>query len=544
MEQLAIFQDGIPEASPGTAPTAYADTLGQWFVRRTASLERKVKGQYFTPPDIARFMARMCGMHRQREVTLDVGAGAGMLSCALVEEAAHCPSVGEIRIDAYENDALLAMLLRRSLSYAAHWARGQRLTVEVAVVEADFVLAEADVLAEENLFGRRGPRYTVAIMNPPYFKLPKSDPRARLADAVVHGQPNIYSLCMAIGAHLLIRGGTMVSISPRSFATGDYFRLFREKLFSVALPDAIHLFDSRKDAFRRDEVLQENVIMRLRRDGLDDGAAEHAPMVMVSSSRGRFDLHDASSFEVPLDSVLRLDTSEKMLSIPTSEAEESLREWVASWPETLLSLGLQVSTGPVVAFRARDHIVNLGARRILDMSDSPPVVPLLLLNHVDVMSVTWPLPSLRKAQHIRVTESSRSILLRNKTYVLTRRFTSKEQKRRIVAAPLLGGQLPGEYLGIENHLNYIYRPGGELTPDEAYGVATVLNSRYVDDYFRIFSGHTQVNATELRVIPLPRIEQIAAMGRAARRGETRSADELVESLLSPPSGFAIRRRSL
>ena len=539
MEQLAIFQDDIPEPSLGIAPTAYADALGQWFVRQTAALERKVKGQYFTPIEIALFMAKMCEMTRREEVTVDVGAGAGVLSCALIEEATAQSGVREMRLDSYENDTLLSMLLRRSLSYASQWAVERGLAVDAQVVESDFVLAEAEALGHDNLFGRREPRYTVAIMNPPYFKLSKSDSRARLAGPVVHGQPNIYALCMAVGAHLLVRGGVMVSITPRSFATGDYFRLFREKLFSIALPDAIHLFDSRKDAFRRDDVLQENIIMRVRRDGLDHGIPTEPPTVTISSSRGRADLEDASSVVVPLDSVLRLDTPEKMLSVPTSESEEALREWVGSWPETLGSLGLQVSTGPVVSFRAREHIVNMGADPTLP-GGGQTMAPLLLLNHVDTMCLVWPLTHLRKAQHIKVSTSSMPVLLPNRTYVLTRRFTSKEQKRRIVAAPLIAGELPGEYLGLENHLNYIYRPGGELTPSEACGLAAILNSRYVDDYFRIFSGHTQVNATELRALPLPTMERIVAIGEAIRSGQWESPDEIARRLLAPPVGIAKR----
>jgi adenine-specific DNA-methyltransferase len=38
-----------------------------------------------------------------------------------------------------------------------------------------------------------------------------------------------------------------------------------------------------------------------------------------------------------------------------------------------------------------------------------------------------------------------------------------------------------------------------------------LNSQEVDDYFRVFSGHTQVNATDLRRLRYPTIEQLKSM---------------------------------
>ncbi|MBQ3099299.1 MAG: SAM-dependent methyltransferase, partial [Kiritimatiellae bacterium] len=40
-----------------------------------------------------------------------------------------------------------------------------------------------------------------------------------------------------------------------------------------------------------------------------------------------------------------------------------------------------------------------------------------------------------------------------------------------------------------------------------------LNTTWLDERFRIFSGHTQVNATDLRNLPYPTSEQLACMGR-------------------------------
>ena len=56
----------------------------------------------------------------------------------------------------------------------------------------------------------------------------------------------------------------------------------------------------------------------------------------------------------------------------------------------------------------------------------------------------------------------------------------------------------GKRAGFENHLNYFHENGEGLPLDLAKGLAAFLNSDAVDQYFRIFSGHTQVNATDLR----------------------------------------------
>ena len=104
--------------------------------------------------------------------------------------------------------------------------------------------------------------YDLVISNPPYFKIRKDDPRAVAWASVVHGQPNIYSLFMAVSAELLSETGKLVYIVPRSFASGPYFRRFREVFFQRVAPTAVHLFESRKDVFKNQTVLQENLIIR------------------------------------------------------------------------------------------------------------------------------------------------------------------------------------------------------------------------------------------------------------------------------------------
>nr|NJM03924.1 hypothetical protein [Desulfobacula sp.] len=67
-------------------------------------------------------------------------------------------------------------------------------------------------------------------------------------------------------------------------------------------------------------------------------------------------------------------------------------------------------------------------------------------------------------------------------------------------------------MGFENHLNYFHKQGKGLPADLAKGLALYLNSSLVDQYFRLFSGHTQVNATDLRKVPYPDQEQLLRLG--------------------------------
>jgi adenine-specific DNA-methyltransferase len=111
------------------------------------------------------------------------------------------------------------------------------------------------------------------------------------------------------------------------------------------------------------------------------------------------------------------------------------------------------------------------------------------------------------------------------------RFSAKEEKHRLVASPLLKGQLGSTYVGLENHLNYIYGLTRNLDSDLAYGIAALMNSSAMDQYFRLSSGNTQVSATELRHMPLPDEEDIRSVGEKVRnQRETRESCDIEGSV--------------
>ena len=102
-----------------------------------------------------------------------------------------------------------------------------------------------------------------------------------------------------------------------------------------------------------------------------------------------------------------------------------------------------------------------------------------------------------------------------------RRFSSKEEKRRIVASvvePSAFGDVP--VLGFENHLNLFHENRHGLSEQLARGLAVFLNTTTVDEYFRRFNGHTQVNATDLRLMKYPSRNILIHLGEWAMEQET------------------------
>jgi len=186
--------------------------------------------------------------------------------------------------------------------------------------------------------------------------------------------------------------------------------------------------------------------------------------------------------------------------------EQGIVDRMRRFTATLVDLGIGVSTGPVVDFRLKP-----------DLRHDPDegAVPLLYPQHFQGGALEWP-KAMRKPNAIYVSEESRRWLWANEGhFVVTRRFTAKEERRRIVAS-VYGSDLPGGLIGFENHLNVFHADQKGLAPDLAHGLAIFLNSTLVDRYFRQFNGHTQVNATDLRSLRYPEQAVLERIGRDAR----------------------------
>ena len=195
-------------------------------------------------------------------------------------------------------------------------------------------------------------------------------------------------------------------------------------------------------------------------------------------------------------------------------------------PCSLRDLGLQVSTGRVVDFRAREF---------LRADPASSTVPLIYPTHFNGGFVAWPKIGGRKANALVDESRTQNLMVPMATYVLTKRFTSKEERRRVVAVVLDPARLPNEVkqVGIENHINYYHANGDTLPKVFAKGLAAFLNSTVVDQFFRQFNGHTQVNAGDLRNLRYPSLKALNAMGRKIGKSmpEQDAVDKIVDAAL-------------
>lgn len=457
-------------------------------------------GQFMTPAPICLFMASLFDSIQGEVKLLDPGCGVGSLSAAFIDRALNL-DVKSVVLDAFDIEEVMIPFLDKTLD-ACREASKDKLSYKIN--RLDYIISTSQLLQDLALSEERE-NYTHVIMNPPYKKiLSSSIHRVSLSNAGVE-TVNLYSGFVALALKQLRKGGELVAIIPRSFCNGPYYQPFRELLLSETCIKHIHIFDSRNTAFAEDEVLQENIIIHCVK-GVPQGE-----VTITSSPTSDFQLDDETGQITATDMTLRTVSIEqivnpadkqKFIHIAASPREQGIIERLSPFTTTLDDLNIQISTGPVVNFRLREDL-----REALD-SES---VPLLFPQHLNG-KVNWPLEG-KKPNAIRVSESSRPWLWKNQGYfIIIKRFSSKEEKRRIVAT-LYDSSLPGELIGFENKTNVFHFKKVGMDADLARGLFVYLNCTLLDKYYRQFGGHTQVNASDLRSIHYPSLEMLRKIGR-------------------------------
>lgn len=509
--------------------TAHSHQLGEAVLLNASAQDRKAQGQFLTPPAVARYMAWQLGPLQSGQRILDPAMGSGVLSCAIIERAITEQKPIELWIDGFDVDEQMCAAAKDALHHAAEVAAQSGVAIRYNIEQRDFTLqntaTQQSLLAGHYLAESHTQQYDHIIANPPYFKLRNDDPRARLFAAQKISHTNIYTLFIALAiARLVDENSRACFIVPRSFCSGAYFADFRRYFLQQARPLAVHLFESRDNVFE-DEVLQESLILTFARRHDDSKRIENEEWINISTSANIDDIAAvATSRRIALSKFWHSHGGEYFFKLPVSDLDEEIIETVERWPESLGSLGLEVSTGPVVPFRANSFLKNT-----LDV-DSGEAVPLLWLHHIKPHKTSWPLENFRKPQAISLQSRHAKLLTPAGNYVLVRRFSAKEESRRLVAAPLLKSTLPFAHIGLENHLNFLWKKQGELTPAEAVGLSAIYNSALMDRYFRVVNGHTQVNATELRRMPLPPLSLLQELGQTLLSSTTDLSDREAESI--------------
>jgi adenine-specific DNA-methyltransferase len=505
---------------------------------RQLSLEtRSALGQFMTPSPVASFMASLFRKPSSKIIRLlDAGAGVGSLTAAFVEQICQNEDRPErLSVTAYEIDSLLINYLNSTLNDCRKKCDEVGIHFDDEITQKDFICSAIEMLNDDLFSGTpQKQNFTHAILNPPYKKIRSDSKHRLLLRSVGIETSNLYTAFLALAIKMLQNDGELVAIVPRSFCNGPYFKPFRKFFLKNMGIEHIHVFESRDQAFSDDDVLQENLIFHAIKGRKSD-------KVIISSSVGPgFD--DITIFEASGDQIFDVNDPDLIMHVTTSRLDQYVIDRMRVFNQTLRDLEIEVSTGPVVDFRLSEHI-----------SEKPDnqSVPLIYPAHFDNHYVKWPKINGRKPNAIADKKDVQKWLFPNGHYTLVRRFSAKEERRRIIAAIHTPQKVPAKKIGFENHLNVFHSKHRSLDPELAKGLAVYLNSTLIDIYFRQFNGHTQVNASDLRMLQYPDIQFLKNLGANVRDYEFPTQDEIdIElerriqnmSKISSPDPVKIKKR--
>ena len=463
------------------------------FLEEMPKSKRKKKGQFFTSYETAVFMASLFDLSilPEQVVILDPGAGSGILSAALLERLCASDRFSNIHLVCYDTDEEIQTLLLKNLEIMAELSS---VPVDFEIRTDNYILSQQDDFGETCFASDNPQKYDLIIGNPPYLRVIRNDPCAMAMPSVVHGAPNMYFLFAAMSLFNLKEDRELVYIIPRSWTSGAYFEKFRKYLLTYGSLMHIHLFVSRDKVFNEESVLQETMIIKVKK------TTQPVDAIIISSSRSNNDFENIVSQSVPYSTVVSGAAS--FVYLPTGQEELKVLQTIGRYKMTLPDIGLRMRTGIVVDFRQWED---------LRKGPGEHIVPLFYAQHIKNGRVNHE-PSGKDYDWI--TDEKPGLIQKNKNYVFCKRFTAKEERRRLQCGIYLASDFPDyPFIGTQNKINYVdWIDERDTALETVYGIYALLNSTIFDVYYRILNGSTQVNSTEVNTIPVPPVELINEIG--------------------------------
>lgn len=441
------------------------------YILKHCKTERKNKGQFFTPLSIVNFMAKMASVKAKHLSILEPGAGNGLLAASVVKYCVENGLCRSFSVHFIENDSDILPVLQMTKKILTDYLISHHGKIRISISTGNYITEEENQL------------YDIVICNPPYKKIRKNSNEALCMKQYVFGQPNLYTLFMCKAVNNLKEEGKFVFITPRSWTSGNYYKVARKFLLeNLSLTDLL-LFKDRNNVFGGEDVLQETLITVATKNDIQ------APYINIYSSNGDIDISEPIKANA---SMIKQIGEDAYLLLPSSKDDLRVINEMASITDTFESLGYCFKTGPVVEFRNK---------KALSQGKKSGYVPMYRTANIIDGRCIFP-ANTEKAQYVNANE--RKLLIPNMNTVFLRRMSAKEEQRRLQSCVYYKtGET--ECISIENHVNYLVRnDGSPLSVEEVEWINGILMSEEYDMYYRIINGSTQVNASEVNKLPLRR----------------------------------------
>ena len=487
-------------------------------IREKSKSENIRLGRLFTKKDTARLMAGMLKLDDKKTVysILDPGAGTGILAAAAIEEVCKkCPLAKQIFITCYENDPVFIPMLENNLERIRKKARHDYgVKLYVTIYEENYLTDSKNHYTVALFDEVREDRFDLIVCNPPLDLIDKHSAEADTVGGVTQlkiGAP--YLFCRLAAKHLE-ENGQLVIMLPTLSATSSGLTAFRKEMADALALRKIHLFVGKQKNLKRAIPLKKSFIL-----AYENGEKGDTVDITTSTDNGA---KVTALPPVPYGFVV--DATDGTLTLPKSVEDTKIVKHISDQPETLASLGLKISTGLIIDSRCEG---------LLFTDPIKGCVPLIRPSAIKGGQIRFPQP----VKHQYISATNERLVQRNKNMIIIKRVPAKSDERFVNAAIYMAAQLPNyRYISTHNKINFIdtVDKNTEINPRLAFGLFALLNSTIYDRYISIMSKSKQINAKEMRDLPLPPrniIENIGMRLMATRQTSVAVCDQIVNPTL-------------
>ena len=458
-------------------------------IREKSESENIRLGRFFTKKDTARLMAGMIKLDDSKTAytVLDPGAGTGILSAAVIDRICkNAPNCREIFLTCYEDDPVFFPLLEDNLERIRKKCKHDYDVRLFVTLYYENYLTDVKNHYTVTFYGSVEDKFDIIICNPPTELVEKGSPEAEAAGGVTMLKISSAFLFTKVAAEHLEKNGQLAVMLPTTVASASSLSGFRCELSALLSIRSIHLFVGRQKNIKRAIPLKKSIVICYENSEIKDDIT-----ISVSSDNGS---PEGTSTLPTMSYDFVVDSDDGPLTRPKSVGEWKIVKYISSFPETLASLGLKMSTGLVIDSKCAGLLYD---------TEEAGTIPIIRSSAITGGGIRFPAPGTKKQYLMPLVPA---LFQRNKNMIIIKRVPAKSDERFINSAIYFAGQRPAnQYISTHNKINFIDTKNAkdEMSARFAFGLFAILNSTIYDRYISIISKSSQINSKEMKELRLP-----------------------------------------
>lgn len=507
------------------------DIMGHIYERYLSPDQRKALGEFYTPPQIVKYILDAVDYEADNErirgqKLIDLGCGSGgFLVEALNRLIMGCEKAGVPKKSTLE--VAIQGIYGFDIDYFAVHISEMNLAFRLVDIykqakseEKEFMLPRLNVYQtnslklpeskkqsmlysveslyhylkeKEDVVRLKKEKFFFIVGNPPYVTKQLTAPdRSYYLNTYrdsIHNRPNLYRLFIHRAAMMMEEGGFLGFIVPNTWIADTYaraFRLFMRENFRIKM--VIQLPEKAKAFYK---VTQATTILILQRDS--KSKEDYSFKLGVSEVE---DLNQLDSIVFKDRSISDVafgeDDAYKFVLSPYDIAYSFIRK-IRNESNFLVDLVEDIQSGEIRQVEVKDNLFDSDAEGRYVVVHGDNIEHFFVDTSRNRKDAMWYVPPAKKISRDEHSQRSRIII---------QRISNMSLRKRIKAAFLNVQENP---LYVENGANYILSSSKKVQANYLLGL---LNSSTLNQYFKLFSSNNNIQPSELKRLPIKKIDEI------------------------------------